>query len=244
VDAGYIVYVGTAQDPSSDQARFKAEAQAIEDLANECSFPPKGARVEDRYEHVSGSTHEAYTKVGVDFQSCEQAKAATEPEAIRKLANVAMTEQVKRYQTLIDEPQPAELGEEPNETQESGETASSPAAGAPRTVVIARDEPTFFVVREQVAYYKQTIILPPPGAPAVLPAQSAIALAEPARQIRSYEAQHPEVKATPHSWSQVRPPEYRPQYRNTYSRPTHYQRGQAQPKRGKRRRRRRGDQQF
>jgi hypothetical protein len=218
VDSGYIVYVGVSEDPLLDQARFKAEGQAIEDLQNECSFAPKGARVEDHYETVAttdhGMVHQAYSKVAVDFLSCEQAKSANQPDDIRKLANVSMAEEVKRYQTLVDEPPPEALEEG------EGEAAAPPQSGGgntppPRTVVVVHDEPGFFIVRQQVAYYKQVYILPPPpGAPPPPPpAQAAAALAAPTQQLQTYEQSHPEVKTTPHTWSQVRPPEYRPQFR-------------------------------
>src|SRR5579885_1472991 len=160
VDAGYIVYVGVSEDPLLDQARFKAEGQAIEDLANECSFAPKGARVEDHFEHVTstdhGLVHQAYSKVAVDFQSCEEAKSATQPDDIKKLANVAMAEEVKRYQTPVDEPPPEALEEGEGEAAQPSGGGNGGGGGAPpsRTVVVVRDEPSFFVIRQQVAYYK------------------------------------------------------------------------------------------
>jgi hypothetical protein len=217
VDAGYIVYVGASEDALLDQARFKAEAQAIEDLANECSFAPKGARVEDHYERIgngaNGPVHQAYVKIGVDFLSCEQAKAAVQPDDIHRIANVAMAEEVKRYQTLVDEPEPEPLqaGEEGSAGSSGTQTSNSGQSAPVRTVYVVRDEPGFFILRQQVAYYKQTIILPPPpGTPAPLPAQATATLASPMRQLQGYEQEHPEIKNTPSTWSVARPAQFRP----------------------------------
>src|SRR5947209_3047805 len=62
VEGGYIVYLGEVEDQAPERARFKAEAAAIQDLANECSFAPKGARVEDHFDQPTGVIHHAYAK--------------------------------------------------------------------------------------------------------------------------------------------------------------------------------------
>ena len=49
VDNGYIVYTGSGLESDPNTAQFVAEGTAIQDLANECSFVPKGARVEDHF---------------------------------------------------------------------------------------------------------------------------------------------------------------------------------------------------
>ena len=67
VDNGYIVYIGSGEDSAKDRASFKAEGAALQDLANECSFVPKGTRLEDRFDKVEGSLHESYAKVAVEF---------------------------------------------------------------------------------------------------------------------------------------------------------------------------------
>ena len=86
VDHGYVIYVGLGEDAQPDKARFKAEGAALGDLANECSFPPKGARIEDRFERVQGIVHQSYVKAAVDFQSCEEAKAANDIPRPRPVA--------------------------------------------------------------------------------------------------------------------------------------------------------------
>src|SRR4051794_24411710 len=60
VEGGYIVYVGSGEDRDGERARRKAEAQALGDLANECSFAPKGTRIEDRFERLDGTLRQAF----------------------------------------------------------------------------------------------------------------------------------------------------------------------------------------
>src|SRR6202042_1536036 len=100
VDNGYIVYVGAVEDISSERAQFKAEGLALEDLANECSMIPKGTRIEDRYMAKGDHDSTAYVKLALEFQECDQARHAVNPDDIRKVANVAFTDQLKKYQDL------------------------------------------------------------------------------------------------------------------------------------------------
>lgn len=203
VDAGYIIYVGSGEDAVPQRASFKAEGQALQDLANECSFVPKGARVEDHYDDESGAAgaHKSYAKVAVDFQSCEEAKGALDADGIKKLANVAMTNEVKTYQEMMNEPPPAPIAE-----------GSPPPYGAPgpsggTQVVFVRDEPSFFVMRSQVAWVKQTVILtpaPPLGVSPPPPNTQLAAIAGPSREIRGFEQANPTLRTNQRAWSQVR----------------------------------------
>src|SRR6185312_16331964 len=97
VDNGYIVYVGVGHAPDPDRAQFKAEGQALEDLANECSMIPKGTRFEDRYSEKEEYETTAYVKVALEFQECDTAQRSLDPSEIRKLANVNFTEELKKY---------------------------------------------------------------------------------------------------------------------------------------------------
>lgn len=154
VDAGYIVYVASALDRSFEQAKFKAKGAAIEDIANECSFPPKGVRVEDEFEMTAGILNEAYIKMTVAFQDCEDAQKALDPTSITTLANVSLANFLKRYQDRIDhesdsaEEQQQHLvkNDEPNSTPHNSTTAQS-------------DQITYLVQRQQVAYAKEVVIL-------------------------------------------------------------------------------------
>src|SRR4051794_40170297 len=72
VDNGFIVYVGHAEAPNADRGEIKAEGVALEDLANECSFIPRGTRVENRYSAPNGEhVALAYVQVAVELQECD-----------------------------------------------------------------------------------------------------------------------------------------------------------------------------
>jgi hypothetical protein len=202
VDQGYIVYVASSEDRQPEQARFKAESQAYQDLANECSFPPKGARTEDRYVKQVGVLQQAYVKVGVDFQTCEEAKQAVQPEEIRKLANVAMTDQIKAYQTKYEAP-PEDSDEEEGEEVSDETQAVLDARRAPPTTVYATPV-QFYVARQQIFYYKQDVILSPPTAyPPNSPqtTQFVSQVQAPVSRVQQYEAANPAVKTSPQTWS-------------------------------------------
>jgi hypothetical protein len=205
VDGGYIVYVASSEDRSADQARFKAESQAYEDLANECSFPPKGARMEDNYLKPIGTQSEVFVKVAVDFQTCEEAKQAIQPEDIRKLANVAMTDEIKKYQNEYEkEPQDEDEEEQEQGNQPSNETqAVLYAQSAPPPVYVS--SPTqFYIVRQQVWYAKQDVILSPPTAYQPGTPQSTNFVNQvqaPVQKVQQYEAANPTVRSSPQTWS-------------------------------------------
>lgn len=198
VDNGYIVYIGTGDDSASDRAAFKAEAQAMQDLANECSFVPKGARLEDRFQKTEGNLKEAYAKVGVEFQLCEQAKKTLNPDEVRKLANAEMAAEIKRYQEGLGQQDLKEIAE-----NEAGEEVPMGAAPPP-----LNNDFHYFVVREQIANEKEYVILSPPaayapGAPAT--AQYMTAVQAPTQQVAAYQVAHPEAVKSPQTWSAMQP---------------------------------------
>jgi len=157
VDGGYIVYVGSAVSNNQQRAEFNAEGQALEDLANECSVIPKGARIEDRYIETQDHDIKSYVKLGIEFQECDEARRTNDPAKIKEVANVAFTEQLKRYQDLT------ETGEMPDrevgQIEPPSETPPPPARN-----VAWNDETHFFVMRQYVAYQKEVVVLAPPTA--------------------------------------------------------------------------------
>lgn len=198
VDNGYIVYVEASEDANPDKAKFKAEAAALEDLANECSFIPKEARVEDRYSFKKDHTNQAFAKVGIEFQVCDKARKTIEPEEIRKIANVPMTEEVKRYQELLGKPNFEEVADQEIETPPV-------PAGGPASAQVSEH---FYVVRERVWYFKETVILSPPGTyVAGSPEHTAYVqqVSTGTTALAKYETLHPEVRTTPTTWSYYRP---------------------------------------
>jgi hypothetical protein len=215
VDGGYIIYVGSGEDTTLERSHFKASSMALQDLVNECSIAPKGTRTEDSYDHPEGEHQfRSYVKVAIEFQDCEAAKQAVQPEDIRKLASQPLTEQLKRYQVMIDEPMPEELATADegdhqglNPMVNGGYTPSdSSSSSAWRTrIVVVNNPDSYFWMRQQVAYDKQVVVLAPvsqyqPGTPQtqafvqnVLPA---------ATQIKSFEKQNPETQTWNKSYSQ------------------------------------------
>ena len=188
VDNGYIVYVGVGEDTTLERATFKAESMAIADLANECSLAPKGARFEDRFSSPVNRTFWAYAKLGVTFDECEEAKRAVQPDDVRRLANVQLTEQLKRYQDTYYEPGT------PEQTQETG------------SQTVAQNDSQYYAQRQQVAAFKEVVILAPPAAyPVYAPqtVQYVNAVQAPMERVRTYEVSNPTVRTTPSSWSTV-----------------------------------------
>lgn len=199
VDNGYIVYVGSAEDPSPERAQFKAEGIALEDLANECSFVPKGARIEDRYSEKEKYFNKAYVKIGLEFTECEKAKHANDPAAIKDIANTSFTEQIRRYQDL------SETGDMPDPAQYTA--LQAPTQVEPMPASAGMSETThFYVVRQYVAYQKETVILSPPtmyaaNSPETAKFNSAV---QPAvAQVQTYQAKNPVLETKPEAWSHI-----------------------------------------
>ncbi len=209
VDNGYIVYVGSGQSRDTLKAQFKAEGMALEDLANECSFIPKGARLEDRFVQQGTNEHVAYVKIAVEFQECAQSQKTLEPSEITKLANVSFTEQLRRYQDL------EETGELPQKSEYAA--LEMPAEVPPPPVASAGMSPAvhFTVMRQYVAYQKETVILASPTAYPINSPQAShfVSAIQPAvGQIHQIGAQNPSFEKNPQPWSKVtdRPRALRP----------------------------------
>jgi len=197
VDNGYIVYVGYADDINQERARFLAEGVALEDLANECSFIPKGARIEDRYVGKQKTTYGAYVKLAIEFKDCDQAQKSLDPATVKEHANIAFTETLKRYQDF------AETGEM-SDTR-AGEIEPLQTI-SPTPVFAGNDNVHFYAVRQYVAYQKEVVIMAPPtayppGSPAVQTYTSAVQPAS--QQVASYTEAHPELKSSPQTWSHI-----------------------------------------
>jgi hypothetical protein len=215
VDNGYIVYVGKGEDRSLDKSRFKGEAMGLQDLVNECSLPPKGARVEDHFDQDVGILHRSYVKVAVEFQLCEGAKQAVTPEQIRTLANAQMSEEVKKYQDLYDEPEDEEMPQALLASNTNGTgTPSGSSSGGGTTVyrsaspIFVSSGPQYYVVSQQVAYVKQTVILAPPTQyPPTAPAttQPVAVIVPQQRALSEYAANNPAIKSSPQAFSTARP---------------------------------------
>ncbi len=192
VDNGYIIYVGTGESNDSTRAIFEAEGMAIQDLASECSFVPKGARIEDRYSEKNNYTFKGYAKIAIEFQDCDIAKKTVDPAKLRAMASLPFTDQLKKYQDQVETAQVADAG------------VPLDVPDAPAHESYVHDDSHFFVVRQYVAYQKQTVILSPTTAYAPYSpetkayARNVLATTD---QIQSYETKNPQIKTTPATWS-------------------------------------------
>lgn len=217
VDNGYIVYVEAAEDVGSDRAKFKSESAALADLANECTLIPKGVRIEDRYQTREAGQIKFYAKVAVEFQLCEEAKRAVTPEAVRQLANVPMTEQVKRYQDSIgqtDQMLVADNGDQPVAPfAGGGESGGSGGGGSGGggTVVVYRTPNTdvqYFAYREQIFVAKRDVVLAPPtayqpGSPEATTFNTHVT--QQTTVVTQYQQTHPDLRNSRTAWSGYRP---------------------------------------
>jgi hypothetical protein len=200
VDNGYIVYVGTAEDMNPEKAQFRAEGIALEDLANECSFIPKGTRIEDRYRESEKSFTKAYVKIGLEFTACEKAKQSSDPTAIKEIANVAFTEQVRKYQDF------SETGTVPDSSDYAELEVPKDLPPVPARTASMNGDTHFYVVRQYVAYQKEVVILSPPTAYAAnsVESQHFISAIQPASaQIATYQQANPDLVKKPEAWSKV-----------------------------------------
>jgi len=237
VDAGYIVYIGKGEDRSPGRARFKAEGMALQDLSNECSFAPKGTRIEDHAEEViQGVTH-SYAKIAIEFQDCEAARNAVTPEQIRTLANPQLASEVKRYQDAIDNPQP----DETRPLEYANNNGPSGGGGGGGGVMFIRSSSEFFIVRQQVAYSKQYVILapaaqyPPMAVQTVTPVRGVVVANS---AVRQYEIANPQVRSSSQTFSAVRSQQRFVRQPSTAMRNSQVQRA-ARPVQQNRRKRRR-----
>jgi hypothetical protein len=211
VDAGYIVYVTSGEDRSIVEATFKAKAAAVEDVANECSFAPKGTRVEDQYDQPKGILHHVYIKMALSFEDCQAAQNAIDPNAIKKLANVSLAQELKRYQDTVDleaRQDIQDLNESESSSQNDPLATASPVPHSPSNgpVYSSPSYVSYMVTRQQIAYAKETVIFAPAGSYPVNSPQSVQftnTVAPAVRETNSYQASHPEVATWNHSWSSL-----------------------------------------
>ncbi len=210
IDNGYIIYVGRGESGTTENAEFKASGVALEDLANECSMVPKGTRVEDRFAETTTTGIIAYTKIGVEFQTCDQASKAVDPDLIRKLASEPFTQEVRRYQEFEETgtaPKTTDLAaaEPPEEIQPPPLIASSSVGGsAPNGG--GNSSVQFYAVRQYVSYQKQIVILSPSYAyaPGSTRANQFNAVMTPAvNEVQTAQLTNPNLRTNPTPWSAV-----------------------------------------
>ena len=213
VDGGCIVYISTGEDRKAEVAMFKGEASAIQDVANECSFAPKGTRIEDRYNQTIDGLSRYFVKIAVSFDDCDAAKGAVTPKSIHKLANAQLAAQLKKYEELVNSEAHGELNKPTNTAASAGQgvavspdfsesTAQSSAllnGTAGPGVINTQDE--YFASRQQIVTMKEVVILSPPSAfPPNAPQTTVFVerVTPVTTQVQTFERMHPEVR----TWSQ------------------------------------------
>src|SRR5581483_11477768 len=83
---GKIYFTGIGEDRALPNAKAKAEAFAFQDLADECSFVPKGTSAETGPVDEIGIIERAYARVWIDQATCAKARDAKSAAAIQALA--------------------------------------------------------------------------------------------------------------------------------------------------------------
>lgn len=188
-DNGYIVYTGSGLERDPNTAQLAAEGTAIQDLANECSFAPKGARVENHFMLKTDDGYESYAQVAVDDHACQAAQQAVQPDDIKQLASAPFMDELKRYQNLVGNS---------SQVVNTGGAAQNPAAPA------ISDDTDYFLARQYVAYQKQVVILAPPGAYAAGSVQTQVYINNVTpviRPMQAYYARNPRLASSAATWS-------------------------------------------
>lgn len=180
IEGHQLVFVAIGEDRFSERARFLAESAAFEDIANECSLIPNGAKLEGVQEKAESTESRIfYARAVVDRQACEEAKKAVKPEQIRLLADAALTEQMKKYQDIVGE-------------------VNDPASVLQAAILKRpiRDEAALMNVRQQIVYQKQKMVSDP-GATVSPQLQSLMTI------VANFEKANPRLAGSKISWSHV-----------------------------------------
>lgn len=141
LDGDRLSFLGTGEDRDQANARTKAEAMALQDLANECSLVPNSTEVrKERYEETVGILYRDFAQVSVSLADCQKARNALSVSQIKDRASPGLSAAVDHYQTTYDAPEPMEL--------------KPLVAGRAIT-----DDTDLFVARQQLALAKQRAVL-------------------------------------------------------------------------------------
>ena len=73
---GDILHLGIGIGQTPEVARFKSEAMSIRALISECTLAHRDIVIWDRYIEQKDGQYVAYTRAGLSFASCQEAKSA------------------------------------------------------------------------------------------------------------------------------------------------------------------------
>ena len=203
-----LVIVSTATASTQKLAKFSAESSALEDLANECSFVPRGTYVQDELTNQKAKDQFAViVKVVVELQNCEKAKQALQLSDIAAQANLGYTEQILKNQLQLD------LRDQSSEKLKPMIRTMIPPM-IPREKVerilssddsnLIRDDADFFMMRQQIAFLKQSILLSSKDMypkSLVLSDRMTRVLTQKIEATQNYELKNATLKASSVTWS-------------------------------------------
>ncbi len=76
VIGGDILHLGIGVGETPEVARFKSEAMSVRVLISECTLAHRDIVIWDRYMEQKDGQYIAYTRAGLSFESCHEAKSA------------------------------------------------------------------------------------------------------------------------------------------------------------------------
>ena len=192
--------VSSAKSNSESSAKFKAEAQALEDLANECSFVTKGTHLEDQLTKRDGDQTIVFVKLVVERTLCEEAKRSIKTQEIQRLSNFGYAEQILKNQ-FENENKIIFKSPPPNAKQKVELILAAEHSS------IIRDDGDFFMARQQIAFLKQAILLSTQGLFSQKLTESDKMHAVLAQRIQAaldYETLNPALKSSAMTWSTIK----------------------------------------
>jgi hypothetical protein len=194
VDQQNLVFVISSSGLSKASAEFTAVSKALEDLANECSYIPRGTRLEDRVESKQVDQFVVAVQLVISVKNCDQAKKDFLPEDIQLNANRGYTDQIQKYQ----------LEKVPNfAAQIPRVRVESDAKQALMTDSnLIHDDGEFFEMRQKIALLKQSFILSKTLSSSNSK-QSMQSLQEQFAATQRYEEANPALKSSSLTWSKV-----------------------------------------
>lgn len=178
-----IVFVESDDHLDRQKAQFLAEAQALADLANECSFVPKGAKIDGRFENSVAKIHQYFVKVSVDQAVCQAARQAQTQASIEALADSELDQVLRKFHSQHPQPDLSPANDEAR------------LAGLP-------DGAAYFIKREKIAQIKLAILRRSSSGAKETP--NAPEQASLNQEILAEESSQPEYLKGPTSWATFR----------------------------------------
>lgn len=181
LEGSNIIYIGIGEDRGAAQARIKAEAFALQNLANDCSLIPRTTIISPHLaEDRVGVLYRSFAKISVNESECLKGRRQSLDSEVRAFSEPVLTLQLDQYQKTYDAPEAAELDSLTEEISVSGKSQ-------------------LFVVRQQTTLAKQQIVLDTKGLQDSRPLQNA------ADAVAKFETANSNIWKSPKAFSDERP---------------------------------------